>query len=106
MKRSAPLKTKNVLNSSENFEETSSPIRLDVFPLPPSEKMIVNINSRQPDVIKMEKIFGVNTSLFNDVKHLKEATALNGFLFAREPHDKIHKIFAVHNFKFTDQDFH
>lgn len=105
MKHSAHLKMQNVPNSSENFEKSSFHPRLDVFPLPPGNHIFVNINSRQPDVIKMEKIFGVNTSLFNDVKHLKEKSS-KGNLFAPEPPDKLIKICEVHRFELTDQDFH
>lgn len=105
MKRSAHLKTKNVINSSENPEERTFPIRPDALPLPSGDHIFVNLNLKQPDAIKMEKIFGVNTSLFNDVKHLKEASS-KGLLFGPEPPDKFHKIFTVHEFPFTDQDFH
>lgn len=104
MKRSAHLKTKNVMNSSENFEESSLHTQMGVLPLLSGDHIIVNVNSNQPDVIKMEKIFGVNTSLFNDVKYLKEASS-KGFLFGPELPDKLHKICAVHRFELTDQDF-
>jgi len=62
----------------------------------------------RPDVAKMEKLFGINTSIFYDVKYLEDTRpiARKGFSFSPEQFDKFQRIFIVHRFSFSDQDYH
>lgn len=61
-----------------------------------------------PDVIKMEKLFGIKTSLFNDVTRLNETLpiVLKRFLVTPGQFDKFQKLFTIHRFKLTELDFH